>query len=80
MPRPRVYEPSVFKPLKFNCREDAVKTTEDAASDQGQQDCYVTDVSMRNTIKVYTFTRNPLNKKWTNPNKKDRHVHWSKMG
>ena len=50
------------------------QTSQNAASDQGLH-CLLTGISIRNRIKMKTYTRHPYNRKWTLPIDKDGRVH-----
>ena len=58
---------------------DSVQMPRKVVSDQGLH-CLLTEISMENTVKMITSTRNPLKLKWTHSNDKDGHIHWSKEG
>ena len=53
---------------------DPDQTPQNAASDQGLH-CLLTGISIRNRIKMKTYTISPLNWKWTCPVDKDGRVH-----
>ena len=55
---------------------DLIRTPQHAASDQGLY-CFLTELSMKNTVKNPPETPNL---KWTHPNDKDGQVHWSEKG
>ena len=42
--------------------------------------CLLTEITIKNTIKMKKYTKHPLNEKWTLPINQDGTVHWGKKG